>query len=132
MDKISDLSKYGLQKAMEDLQTAKLLFEKDHFAQSINRSYYAVFHSVRALLAFDKFDSRKHSGIISFFDKEYIRNNKLSKQFSKILHSAEEIRINSDYDDFFIATKEDAEKHLNNATTFINEIKNYLSKLLET
>jgi uncharacterized protein (UPF0332 family) len=131
MDRISDLSKYRLQKAKGDLQAAKLLFEQDHFAQSINRSYYAIFHSVRALLAFDKFDSRKHSGIISFFDKEYIKSEKLDKLLSKILHSAEEIRINSDYDDFFIATKEDAEKQINNAITFRNEIEIYLSKLLE-
>ncbi len=131
MDRISDLAKYRLQKAKEDLQAAKLLFEQDHFAQSINRSYYAIFHSVRALLAFDKFDSRKHSGIISFFDKEYIKSEKLHKQLSKILHSAEEIRINSDYDDFFITTKEDSEKQINNAIIFINEIEKYLSNFLE-
>ena len=30
-----------------------------------NRSYYAVFHAMRAVLAFDKIDLKRHSGIIS-------------------------------------------------------------------
>ncbi|MDQ3019979.1 MAG: hypothetical protein M3R36_05330 [Bacteroidota bacterium] len=32
-----------------------------------------MFHSVRALFLFDKFDSKKHSGIISYFNKNYIK-----------------------------------------------------------
>ncbi|MCH7723775.1 MAG: hypothetical protein IIA49_06765 [Bacteroidetes bacterium] len=31
-----------------------------------------MFHSVRALLAFDKFDSKRHSGIISYFINKYV------------------------------------------------------------
>ena len=62
-----ELSEYRLSKAKQDLLAAKLLFDNNHFAQSLNRSYYAIFHAVRSLLAYDKFDSKKHSGIISYF-----------------------------------------------------------------
>ena len=65
----SDLSKYRMEKAKEDLSAAELLLNNNHFAQSLNRSYYANFHAVRSLLAYDKFDSKTHSGIISYFNK---------------------------------------------------------------
>ncbi|MDI6735925.1 MAG: HEPN domain-containing protein [bacterium] len=52
-----DLAKYRIEKAKGDLETAKINFDSGKFAQSINRSYYAMFHITRALLAFDRFDS---------------------------------------------------------------------------
>ena len=67
-EKIVSLSNYRFKKAEDNLEAAKILFESSHFAESINRSYYAIFHSLRALLAFNEFDSKKHSGIISFFN----------------------------------------------------------------
>lgn len=131
MDEIKDLSIYRLKKAKDDFEISKSLFEQKHFAQSINRSYYSIFHAVRALLAFDKFDSRKHSGIIAFFDKNYIKSDILDKKLSKLLHDAEKYRIKSDYDDFYIASKDEAEIQLTNAAIFINEIENYIARLME-
>jgi len=64
--KILVLSKYRMEKANDDLATSEIMFKNNKYSQSINRSYYAMFHSVRSLLAFSKFDSQKHSGIISY------------------------------------------------------------------
>jgi len=50
-DKIRTLSNYRLQKAREDLEAARLTFQHQKLAQSVNRSYYAIFHAVRALVA---------------------------------------------------------------------------------
>ncbi|MBU2507347.1 MAG: HEPN domain-containing protein [Bacteroidetes bacterium] len=63
-ESILALSKYRMQKAADDLNSSEVLLNEKYYAQSINRSYYAIFHAVRAILAFDKFDSKKHSGII--------------------------------------------------------------------
>jgi|WetSurMetagenome_2_1015567.scaffolds.fasta_scaffold90329_2 uncharacterized protein (UPF0332 family) len=131
MNSISKLFNYRLQKAKDNLKSAELLYEKEYFPQSINRSYSAIYNSIRALLAFNKFDSDKHSAIISFFDKEYIKTEKIDKQFSKILHNAEEISKKSEYEDFFSVTKDDAEEQLAHAILFINEIEHFTSKLLE-
>jgi uncharacterized protein (UPF0332 family) len=43
-----DLSFYRLDRAFEDLATAKDLFEKGNYRVANNRSYYAIFHSLRA------------------------------------------------------------------------------------
>jgi uncharacterized protein (UPF0332 family) len=125
-ERIIDLSKYRMEKAKSDLKASKLLFDAGLYSQSLNRSYYSIFHAVRALLAFDKFDSKKHSGIIAYFNKNYINSGKFNKSFSKILMGAEKIRNQSDYNDFYIANKEDAEIQIKNAEIFIKGIEDFL------
>ena len=66
-DTINDLSDYRLNKAKELAEEAKLLFENKRYDGCVNRSYYAVFSAVRALLALLGLDSRKHSGVIAYF-----------------------------------------------------------------
>lgn len=46
-----DLAKYRLESAQERLAAAKLEMEAGHLKDSINRSYYAFFHTIRSLLA---------------------------------------------------------------------------------
>ncbi len=81
---------------------------------------------MRALLAFDRFDSKKHSWIISYFNQNYINKNLIEKEYSVILISAERIRTESDYDDLFIASKDQAETQLKNAKKFLERIIKYL------
>lgn len=121
-----ELSKYRLDKAKEDLLASKELFNSEKYAQSINRSYYAIFHSTRALLAFDRYDSKRHSGVIHFFHQNYIATSKIENHYGKILSMAFNIRVRADYHDFFVVSKEDAEKQLINAKEFINRVENYL------
>ncbi|MCH9028373.1 MAG: HEPN domain-containing protein [Bacteroidetes bacterium] len=124
----SDLSEYRQLKAKQDLLAAKLLFDNNHYAQSLNRSYYAIFHSVRSLLAFDKFDSKKHSGIISYFINKYVRSGMIDEKFSQMLTKAQRLRLDSDYDDLYVADKETAEKQLIDAKKFISFIKSYIEQ----
>jgi len=46
-----DLCRYRIDKAKDDLKVSKLNLENKSFSQSINRSYYSMFHTVRALFA---------------------------------------------------------------------------------
>lgn len=75
MDKVqTDLIKYRLDKAYEDYTGVKILYKKNLFSQSINRSYYSIFHSARAFLGCEKFDKKKHSGVIEHFNKKFIKD----------------------------------------------------------
>ena len=123
---VIDLSKYRMTKALEDLDTSEILFKNRKYSQSINRSYYAMFHAVRALLAFDKFDSKKHSGIISYFNTKYVKSGIFEVEYSKMLTTAFKIRNDSDYKDFYIITRQDSYLQLNNAKKFIPRIKEYI------
>ena len=68
---LTALSAHRFGRAKEELQTAELLLKNANFRSSINRSYYSIFHAIRAVNALDGFDSSKHSGVISHFNQEY-------------------------------------------------------------
>jgi uncharacterized protein (UPF0332 family) len=61
---VADLAKYRLEKARQCLNDAKSGIERGSYAVSANRSYYCILHAIRAVLAFDHFDSKKHSGLM--------------------------------------------------------------------
>lgn len=127
---IIDLANYRIEKAKNDLQASKIMLENNLYAQSLNRSYYSIFHAVRAILAFEKFDSKKHSGIIAYFNHNFISKSIFEKEYSKILMGAEKIRNKSDYNDFYIASKFDAEEQILNADKFIKTMDDYIVKLI--
>lgn len=67
-----DYSKYRLERAESDLKAAKLLFSNGEYRAANNRAYYSMFHSMRAILVFNSFDTKKHSGVIAEFRRIYI------------------------------------------------------------
>jgi uncharacterized protein (UPF0332 family) len=128
MEKIRVLSNYRLEKARQDLETARINFEHGMLTQSINRSYYAAFHALRALLAYDSYDSKRHSSILGYFNKNYIANDKIEQEYYKIIASAFDIRVRCDYQDFYIISKDETKKQLKEAEKFIDMIERYIDR----
>ena len=62
---IKELVGHRISRAEEDLATSKLLLDDGSYRISLNRSYYAIFHAIRAVNTLDGFDSSKHSGVTS-------------------------------------------------------------------
>jgi uncharacterized protein (UPF0332 family) len=124
--KVSALSTYRFNKAKEDLETARIALNHKKYSQSVNRSYYAIFHSIRALLAFERFDSKRHSAIISRFNQSYIATGEIDKEYYKFLASVFDLRNKSDYQDFYEVSQSDAISQLTCATKFLNMIEQYI------
>ena len=66
---LRELAGYRMERAREMLDAAKDNLEIGQFKTSLNRSYYAIFHAMRAANILKGFDSSKHSGVIAFFNK---------------------------------------------------------------
>ena len=125
-DNRTDLMQYRLEMAEERLKSSKILLDAGSYKDSISRSYYAMFTAVRALLAIDGQDFSKHAGVIAYFQKEYIKNGKIEKKYSKYISQAFQIRNNTDYADFFIVSVQDAQEQYEKAKEFFEMIKAYL------
>jgi uncharacterized protein (UPF0332 family) len=128
LDSRKELIQYRLDMAKDRLHSSKILLEERSYKDSIGRSYYAMFTSVRALLAIDGQDFSKHAGVISYFQKEYIKTGKFDKRFSRYLSQAFQIRNNVDYADFFLVSSSDAEEQYKRAEEFLCEIERYLQE----
>lgn len=122
-----DYAKYRMERAREDLDAAHLLFDAGNYRIANNRAYYAIFHAMRDVLVFDNFDSSKHSGVIAEFRRRYIKEGIFPTEISKMIGSAFTIRNASDYDDMFIASKNDTEEQIDNAEYVYKMIKEYIN-----
>lgn len=100
----------------------QLNFLKD----SINRSYYAIFTAVRALLAEEEVDFKKHSAVISYFRRNYIKTGIFDVALSKYIGNAFKFRNDCDYEDFVIVSRAETETQYNNAVEFYEAIKKFL------
>ena len=123
---LKELAKYRMEWAKEMLEAAEGNLNIRQYKTSINRSYYAVFHAMRALNILKGFDSSKHSGVIAFFNREYLKTEILDKALSVIIKNSSFLREKSDYDDFFIASKKEAETQASEARIFLEAAETYL------
>lgn len=123
---LKELSGYRFDRALEEIDNAKVALKNNRYKMALNRSYYAIFHGMRAINILDGFDSSKHSGVIAHFNQYYVKTGVFSKEVSKIVHNASEMREQADYNDFFIAYRQDAEEQTAQAEYFLNLVENVL------
>ena len=121
------LSKYRIEQAEQCLNSARLLAQAGDFRGAANRSYYAIFHAMRSVLALKRKDFAKHSGVSAYFRKEYIKSGIFPVEMSDYITSAFEARSDSDYDDFYIISPEDVEAQISNAEIFCKAVREYLN-----
>lgn len=125
-EKYKELAIYRYQIAIETWDTANELFQQGKFRDSINRSYYAAFYSVRSLYALLGRDFRKHKTLLGNFNKEFVATGVFPRNFGKSLSALAYIREQNDYDDFFLADRDACEKQLQFARELLEAIKKYI------
>ena len=127
MDKTQiDLALYRLESAEERLKAAKVMISVGSYKDAVNRTYYAIFNAMRSILALDGVGFKRYSGVISYFRREYIKTGLFPANCSRIIKDSFEIRGQSDYDDFFLVSNEDAEIQYENAADFYQLVKVYV------
>ena len=122
IDNIKALMTYRLEQADESLKAAELLLQGKLLRPSVNRAYYVMFYAVLALLASKKMETSKHSGVISLFDKEFVKTGSFPKEFSKWLHDAFTVRQRSDYSVQYNLSLQEARDVFKNAFLFVRRV----------
>lgn len=67
-----DLSNYRLSQAEDSIKVAKMSYDSGLYKDSINRSYYAAFYAIKAVLAMEEVDFKRHKDAIGYFNKTYV------------------------------------------------------------
>ncbi len=120
------LAKYRLEKAREELKSARQSYDNKLLSVSLGSSYYSIFHSVRMLFALEGIDSKTHKGVSHLFNLHFIKTKLLPETMNEILSGAFEMRLDSDYEDFYVAGKEEAKEQIDNAEFFQTEILKFI------
>ena len=125
---IEVLAQYRLAQSKENLEEAEALFNINKFKGANNRAYYVIFHAIKAILALEQTDFKKHSSVIAYFNKEYISKGVFSRELGKKVSEARFYREKSDYVDFYIVTKEECKAQINAAKLMIESAEKYINK----
>ena len=122
------LIRLRLENARETLDAAPTLYKNDSSPISIvNRAYYPMFYAALALLVTVDRHATKHTGVIGLFDKEFVRQNIVTKELGKMLHEAFEARQEGDYQDFSKIDRKVVSEILESANIFVKAIEEKLS-----
>lgn len=122
------LAKYRLDSAKETLSAAQVLFDSNFFKDANNRAYYAVFHAIDAVLAIEGIGFKRHKSVLAHFNKNYVKNEIFPKSIGHRISEVGEIREASDYHDFYLASKAEAEECIATAAELIPLVEDYISK----
>ncbi len=125
-------AKYRLEKARQCAISAKNnIFDGDYEA-SVNRSYYAIFHTIRAVMVLDGIELREDSAAIAKFHELYISTGKFDAEFSKIIQEAFDRNTVCKYEDFYVTTKHQAEQQRKDACAFLEAVEHYIENELKS
>ncbi|HLG31116.1 MAG TPA: HEPN domain-containing protein [Candidatus Brocadiales bacterium] len=133
MTDVQTLFLYRLKQAEETLSDAERMVQENFSPRSIiNRAYYSMFYAVLALFLKTGINIKtsKHIGVISVFEKEFVKTGKINKRYSKILHDAFDDRQEADYKELVEISSEKAAEHVKLAKEFLEGIKEFIDKSL--
>ena len=123
---------YRLKQSEETILDAEKMLSHDLSPRSItNRAYYSMFYALLALFlkTGTNIKTSKHTGVISMFNKEFVKTGKFDKYYSKILHEMFDARQEGDYKEFVNISAADAVLHVKLAKKFLGEIKVFTDKI---
>lgn len=127
-NKAIDLSAYRMQNAKDTLNAASVCLEQKFYKDTINRCYYAAFYAIKAVLALEEVDFKRHKDAVAYFNKTYVATEIFSKEIGKKLGRLKQERESSDYDDFYMASASDAVEQFETAKMIVAAVENYLSE----
>ncbi len=128
-NKAMEFSKYRLERAKETLKTAKVIFDIKDYKSANNRAYYAIFYAIRAVLALERKDFKRHKDVIAYFNKNYINTEIFPRKLGHKISLAQSIREDSDYDDKYVASEEKTQTQIKTAEELINKVEEYIENL---
>jgi uncharacterized protein (UPF0332 family) len=126
-DERETLIKYKIEEAHEAIGDAELSINNNKLKMAISRIYYGMFYILSALALKHKYKTSKHQGLIAWFNKNFIKENKIDKRYGTIIRDAFNSRSDGDYGFFVTFEKADVDKMFEDMKDFISTIERYLN-----
>lgn len=123
-----DLIEHRFYIAKEDLDAAYLLLNEKQYRGANNRAYYSIYHTIDAILSAEGIAFKRHKDTLAYFNKQYIATEIFPREMGRKIIKAEEIRHASDYDTFYIASKEITLQQIETAEWLFHLAKEYYNQ----
>lgn len=120
MQLLKELAKHRLEQAKENLEEAEILYNVKKYKGANNRAYYSIFHSIKAVLALEPIDFKRHKDVVGYFNKNYVYPEIFPRKTGSKIADASSVREDSVKATHTFLSNEEIEK-----------IKKYVPQALE-
>ena len=117
---------YRLARAKEEYETAELLYKENKLLAANNRAYYSIFYAIRAVLAIEKIDYKRHKDVLAYFNQNYVKTEIFPRQMGRRIIMASKVREDSDYDEKYEPSSEATSLQIETAKELIEMVEKYL------
>lgn len=97
------------------MSDAEFNYQNRRYLNANNRAYYAIFHAIRAVLATERIDFKRHKDVLAYFNQYYVKTEIFPRSISRKISQSSKVREDSDYDDEFIPTDEETKAQIDAA-----------------
>lgn len=94
---MNELIALELERGDEALKSAETLQAAGLYRDAMSRTYYAVLHFARALLATKECFPKSHHGVMQLFSQHFIKTGVIGVETGRILARQQKFREESDY-----------------------------------
>ncbi len=117
-----------MSRAYDCLRQARILMNDDEYTGVCNRTYYAYFDSIRALLATLDIATRSHAAVQNLFSLHFVKAGLFAREDIWVVSKLFEMRQESDYDADPAVDETDAQYALTVTIEFLLQVEAYLKQ----
>ncbi len=122
-----DLIRLHLDAAREAIAGARYNLDGEYFGIAVNRAYYAFFYAASGLLLIHDIERKKHSGVLSEFNRLFVKTRIFPTTDGQIYAEAFERRNVVDYEMLGQADGAIARRIVDVAEEFVTKCEDYLN-----
>jgi len=116
-----------LDKAHEDLETARELLQSRRWRAAVNRAYYTIFHVASAALLWLEVERAKHSAVQAALNEFLVKPGLIEADYARLYRNAREWREEQDYSDVAKSLDEATTIQIaHDAERFVARLERYL------
>lgn len=87
-----------------------------------------MFYAIMGLLIFEPYSSSKHSGVLSYFNKHFIKKGTFPEELGRAVNKAFELRQRGDYREYIELSYDQISPFVKHAQTFLKTARELLEK----
>lgn len=125
---MKDYSQKLLNKAVDAIEAAEFLVDKEKSDFAVGRAYYAMFYIAEALLSEKGLKFNKHSAVHAAFGEHFAKTKEMDVKFHRWLLNAFDKRLAGDYEVNTKIENEVAVDAIHQAREFLEAAQDYLEK----
>jgi len=124
-----ELARYRLKQAEESIDESAFLLQGNKSPRSvINRAYYGMFYALLALLIFEPYASSKHSGVLGYFNRRFVKTGIFPEELGRIINKAFDLRQRGDYREYEELSYDQVRPFVDQSRSFVQAVKDYLER----